>query len=246
MKKIWILTLFPEYFKPLSEVGIASHALKGQRGVEIELLTVQIRDFSPKDFKGVDDSPYGGGPGMVMRADVLENALLEGVVKPGHYGPDFRDKLTIVYTSPRGKIWSHQTCVEFAQNSWGQNSQRDLVFLCGRYEGVDERFLEEYVNETYCLGDFILTGGEIAVMAMIDSAIRFMPGVLGNKLSAQEESFSDGLLEHPQYTRPNVFAGRVVPEILLSGNHQKIESYRKAERERLTKKHRQDLWEKKK
>lgn len=246
MKKIWILTLFPEYFKPLNEFGIASHALKGLRGVEIELKTVQIRDHSPKDFKGVDDAPYGGGPGMVMRADVLENTLLEGVVKVGGYGEDFREKLFVVYTSPRGKVWDHQACVEFAKTAWGDNSSRDLVFLCGRYEGVDERFLEEYVDATYSLGDYVLTGGEIAVMAMIDSAIRFMPGVLGNKLSAVEESFADGLLEHPQYTRPNLFAGRAVPEVLLSGNHPKIESYRQKERVRLTKNQRPDLWEKKK
>lgn len=246
MKKIWILTLFPEYFIPLNEAGIASHALKGNRGVDLELKTVQIRDFSPKDFKGVDDSPYGGGPGMVMRADVLENALLQGVVAAGGYGENFREKLKVIYTSPRGIVWNQQSCVEFALDAWGENSSKDLVFLCGRYEGVDERFLEEYVDAIYSLGDFVLTGGEIAVMAMIDSAIRFMPGVLGNKLSAMEESFSDGLLEHPQYTRPSVFAGRAVPEILLSGNHPKIESYRQKERERLTKKHRKDLWEKKK
>ena len=241
MKKIWIITLFPEFFNPLLETGVAGAALRGERGQEFSLNMVSLRDYSPKDFKGVDASPYGGGAGMVMRADVLKNALLEGIVKPGNYGPDFKEKLHIVFPNPRGKVWSNDTCKEFANKSWDEKVKKDIVFVCGRYEGIDQRFIDLYIDEEISLGDYILTGGEIATMAIIDSSLRFSDGVLGNRNSHEDESFQNNLLEQPQYTRPREFEGITVPEVLLSGDHKKIEEYHKSEKLRITKECRPDL-----
>ncbi|MFA6239249.1 MAG: tRNA (guanosine(37)-N1)-methyltransferase TrmD [Bacteriovorax sp.] len=240
MKKIWIITLFPNYFDPLINFGITGSALRGERGAGIEIRTVQLRNYTPKDYKGVDDAPYGGGAGMVMRADVLKEALMSGVVKDGNYGEDFRSKLHIVFPGPRGQTWNNSYCKEFASR-FSQESSKDLVFICGRYEGIDERFLELYVDEQISIGDYILTGGEIPTMTIIDSSLRFFSGVLGNKNSSSQESFQENNLEHPQYTRPKNFEGVEVPEILLSGHHLNIEKYQKEESLRLTKLHRPDL-----
>jgi len=241
IKKIWILTLFPEYFTPLIQCGITGQALRGERSEDdfrfvVEL--VNIRDFSKNKYKSVDDTPYGGGPGMVMRADILRDALIQGVVEKGHYTS--LQQLRVIYTSPRGKVWNNKVAREFASEHLA-HTDKDLVFICGRYEGVDERFLEKYVNEFYSIGDFVLTGGEIAVMTMIDSAIRFVPGILGNKLSSLHDSFEDGLIEYPQYTRPSEFEGMIVPEVLQSGHHKKIEEWQLSEKRKMTKKHRPDL-----
>ena len=243
MKKIWIITLFPNYFDSLINFGITGSALRGERKASIEIKTVQLRNYTPKDYKGVDDSPYGGGVGMVMRADVLKEALLKGVVLEGGYGEDFREKLHIVFPGPRGKTWDNEYCKDFAARFSKANS-KDLVFICGRYEGIDERFLNLYVDEQISLGDYILTGGEIPTMAIIDSALRFFDGVLGKRKSADQESFQANRLEHPQYTRPKVFDGVEVPEVLTSGHHLNIEKYQREESLRLTKLHRPDLLEK--
>lgn len=242
-KKIWIITLFPNYFDSLINFGITGSALRGERDAKIEIKTVQLRNYTPKDYKGVDDSPYGGGAGMVMRADVLREALLKGVVEDGGYGEDYRQKLHIVFPGPRGKTWNNEFCKDFAAR-FSTVDSKDLVFICGRYEGIDERFLNLYVDEQISLGDFILTGGEIATMAIIDSALRFFQGVLGNRESATQESFQVNMLEHPQYTRPKVFEGLEVPEILTSGHHKNIEKYQREEALRITKIHRPDLLEK--
>lgn len=244
MKKIWIITLFPNYFDPLINFGITGSALRGERGNKIEFNTVQLRNYTPKDYKGVDDSPYGGGVGMVMRADVLREALMKGVVEAGGYGENWRENLHVVFPGPRGKTWNNSYCKEFAAR-FSKEESKDLVFICGRYEGIDERFLTLYVDEQISLGDFILTGGEIPVMAIIDSSLRFFSGVLGNKDSSTEESFQANMLEHPQYTRPKVFDGLEVPDILLSGHHGNIEKYQREEALRITKLHRPDLLEKK-
>jgi tRNA (guanine37-N1)-methyltransferase len=243
MKKIWIITLFPNYFDSLINFGITGAALRGERGSKIEIKTVQLRNFTPKDYKGVDDSPYGGGAGMVMRADVLKEALVKGVVEVGLYGDDWRDKLHVVFPGPRGQTWNNSYCKEFASR-FSKDESKDLVFICGRYEGIDERFLNQYVDEQISLGDYILTGGEIPTMAIIDSALRFFSGVLGNKESSMQESFQNNTLEHPQYTKPKVFDGVEVPEVLTSGHHQNIEKYQKAESLRITKLHRPDLLKK--
>jgi len=241
-RRIWILTLFPEYFKPFLECGISGSAFRGERseGIKFELHFVNIRDYSTTNYKSVDDTPYGGGPGMIMRGDILRDALVKGVVEKGGY-QGLQD-LHVIYTSPRGRPWSNILAREFGMKTLSHPS-KDVVFICGRYEGVDERFLEKYVNDYYSLGDFVLTGGEIAVMAILDSAIRFVPGILGNKLSSEYDSFEDGLLEYPQYTRPADFEGLPVPEVLLSGHHKKIQEWQLEEKKKMTKKWRKDLLE---
>lgn len=243
-KKIWILTLFPEYFLPLIQCGISGQALRGERNGEgegFEINCINIRDYSKTKYKSVDDTPYGGGPGMVMKADVLRDALVQGVVEANGYKS--MEDLWVVYTSPRGRVWNHTAAREFALTKLS-SSHKDLVFICGRYEGIDERFLEKYVNEFISIGDFVLTGGEIAVMTILDSAIRFVPGILGNKLSSEHDSFEDGLIEYPQYTRPVEFEGMIVPEILQGGHHKKIEQWQMSEKLRLTQKYRPDLLKK--
>ncbi|MCO4752955.1 MAG: hypothetical protein KC478_00665, partial [Bacteriovoracaceae bacterium] len=167
VKRIWILTLFPDYFAPLREYGVLGSALRNERAAsngKFELNTVQIADFSPKGYKGVDDSPFGGGQGMIMRADVLQKALLEGVVEKGGYGS--AEDLHVVFPAPRGKTLNNDLAIDFASRVLDFSAPKDVVFICGRYEGIDERFLEKYVDEYISLGDFILTGGELAVMCV--------------------------------------------------------------------------------
>lgn len=237
-RRIWILTLFPEYFKPLLECGISGSAFRGERSdtLKFEMKFVNIRDYSTTKYKSVDDSPFGGGPGMVMRADILRDALVKGVVEAGSYQD--LSHLTVVYTSPRGKVWNNKVAREFGTQTL---ANKDVVFICGRYEGIDERFIEKYVNEFYSIGDYVLTGGELAVMTILDSAVRFVPGILGNKLSSEYDSFEDGLLEFPQFTKPQEFEGMSVPDILLSGHHKKIDEWQKEQKLTMTKKHRPDL-----
>ena len=239
--------MFPEYFAPLKEFGVLGSALRNERGDgsgEFELNTVSIADFNPKGFKGVDDSPFGGGVGMIMRADILKQALIEGIVKPGNYNlENIKKELHIVCPSPRGKIWCHKEAIEFSKHLDFKNS-KDIVFICGRYEGIDERFLASYVDEYISVGDYILTGGELATMTILDSAMRFAPGVLGNKMSAVDESFASGALEYALYTRPREFEGTLVPDELLSGSHAKIESFKNESSLEITKKYRPDLLKK--
>lgn len=240
IKRIWILTLFPEMFRPFLECGIAGSAFRGERSTDFkfELHFVNIRDYSTTKYKSVDDSPYGGGPGMVMRADILRDALVKGVQEAGGY--QSLDELHVIYTSPRGKVWDNKVARDFGQNMMG-TSNKDLVFVAGRYEGIDERFLMKYVNQFYSIGDYVLTGGEIAIMTILDSAVRFVPGILGNKLSSEYDSFEDGLIEFPQYTKPQEFEGMEVPEILLGGHHKKITEWQHDQKLEMTKKWRPDL-----
>ncbi|MCP4913981.1 MAG: tRNA (guanosine(37)-N1)-methyltransferase TrmD [Oligoflexia bacterium] len=243
MKKIWILTLFPEFFEPLKEAGVVGQALSGKRGHDYELITIQLRDFHPQGHQGVDDTPYGGGAGMVMRADALKDAFEKGIIEAGKYGANWKEQLHVIAPGPRGKVWNFEMAQTFAKEKFIEG-KKDLVFVCGRYEGIDERFIENYVDEHYSLGDFILSGGELAVMTFIDSAMRFVPNVLKNYESVLEESFGSELLEYPQYTRPAEFEGMSVPEILTSGHHKKIAEYRLEKRKEMTKKFRPDLWAK--
>lgn len=249
-KKIYIISLFPDYFKPFLEFGVVGQALRGERTsgeYQYEVILINPRDYTFDNYKSVDDSPFGGGPGMVMKADVLENALLNGVIKPSNRE---LSEFDVIYTSPRGKVWSNSVCKNFAYNylQISEASSNDIVFICGRYEGIDERFLSQYVTDYFSIGDFVLTGGEIAVLTMLDSAMRFVPGVLGNKLSAELESFSDELIEYPQYTRPREFNGVEIPDVLISGHHKNIGKWQLEEKLKMTKKYRPDLyssWEKK-
>jgi len=242
MRRIWIITLFPEYFLPFLDFGVASKGFtrKEEEG-KIQVTLVPLRDYSLNNYGSVDEYPIGGGPGMIIRPDVLKHALMEGIVRPGNYGDNFKERLHIVFPGPRGKVWTSHVAKDFAKRVLVEDSQKDVVFICGRYEGIDERFIQLYVDEEISVGDFVLTGGELAVLSILDSASRFVPGVLGNSGSVESESFEDGLLEYPQYTKPKEFEGLVVPEILYSGHHKNIEKYKSQERERITEKNRPDL-----
>ncbi|MBY0517005.1 MAG: tRNA (guanosine(37)-N1)-methyltransferase TrmD [Bacteriovoracaceae bacterium] len=241
-RRIWIMTLFPEFFKPLLECGVAGQALRGERAesIKFDVRTVNVRDWGMGNYQAVDDTPYGGGPGMVMRADVLARAFHEGIMIPGGY--QNKNELNVIYTGPRGTPWNNRVARDFGEKTL---TDKDVVFVCGRYEGIDERFLTHYVDHTFSLGDYVLTGGELAVMTMLDSSVRFVPGILGNKSSANEDSFEDGLLECPQFTKPREFEGESVPEVLANGNHAKIKEWQQEQKEMMTKKLRPDLWQKK-
>ncbi len=205
--RIDILTLFPEMVQNVLGESITGRALKNNL---YELNTVNIRDFTEDKHRRVDDSPYGGGSGMVMEAQPIYDACQS--VKS--------EKAKVIYMSPQGKPFSQKKARELSK-------EEHLVILCGHYEGVDERVLEEIVDEEISLGDFVLTGGEIAACAICDAVLRLIPGVLGNEESSCEESFENNLLEYPQYTRPEEFLGRRVPEVLLSGHHKNIEIFRR-------------------
>lgn len=241
-KQIWIITLFPEIISPIFKFGVLSHLFRDDSLFTVNF--VNPREYVPFKYKAIDDSPYGGGPGMVIRPDILKLTLEQGIFAKGHLSDhsSIKDKFTIIYTSPRGSVWNDSNAKKLSQNELS-NSHKDLIFICGRYEGLDERFIQKYVDFEISVGDYILSGGEIAVMAILDSALRFIPHSLGNELSAWEESFSSGLLEGPSYTRPQNFEGMEVPEILLNGDHKKIAEYRISESKRITKIHRPDLLE---
>ena len=202
-----VVTLFPEMFAAITGSGITSRALDA--GL-YSLTTWNPRDFAADRHRTVDERPYGGGPGMVMLAEPLERAL-DGIRLAGGG--------RVIYLSPQGKKLDHRRVLEFAKES-------SLTLLCGRYEGVDERLLERRVDEEISIGDFVLSGGEIAAMALVDAVVRQLPGALGDENSALEESFADGLLDCPQYTRPEVYAERRVPEVLMSGHHENIRRWR--------------------
>ncbi len=226
--KAKVVTLFPQAFPGVLEQSLTGKAL--QNGLWA-LETIDLREFGKGRHKDVDDTPAGGGAGMVMRADVVGSALKsasDGV-------PTDQENWPVIYVSPRGKPFDQAMARGFAQ-------AEGMTILCGRFEGVDQRVLDQFEVEEVSLGDYVLTGGEIAAQAVIDASVRLIPGVLGNDASAVEESFSDGLLEHPQYTRPASWMGRAIPEVLVSGHHEKVEEWRKERSEELTKERRPDLW----
>lgn len=217
--KFDVLTLFPEMFEPLKQSIIGKAVEKKQ----IDINLVNIRDFSEDKHKKVDDTPYGGGAGMVMRPDVVYRAY-QSVRKKG---------AKVIYMSPQGKTLNQQKVEDLSKED-------HLIILCGHYEGIDQRVLDKIVDEEISIGDYVLTGGEIPAMVLIDSVSRYVEGVLKQE-SIKEESFSNGLLEYPQYTRPEIFEGEAVPEILLSGHHENIERWRKEKSFEITKKKRPDL-----
>ena len=235
-KTIWIITLFPEMFYEFFNNGVIGRALREREKFQFEVRCLNPSEFSLKGRKGVDDAPYGGGPGMVLKADVLSKTLNEGVFS--NYLNEKCPK--VIFPNPRGEKWNNNICRSFASNYLVEGGE-DLVFIAGRYEGIDERFIEKYVDLEYSIGDYVLTGGELAIMAMLDSSFRFVPDCLGNSESANNDSFEKGLIDSPKYTRPLVFEGMGVPEILLSGNHQKISLFNQEEREKATIKDRDDL-----
>lgn len=217
-----VLTIFPEMLPGPLAYSLAGKALKAGLW---QLETVDIREFARDKHRSVDDAPFGGGPGMVMRPDVLDAAIAGA----GGVGP-------IILLSPRGCRLDQQRVRELA-------ALPGVRLICGRFEGVDERVLESRAVEELSLGDFVLSGGEPAAIALIDACVRLIPGTVGSAETLAEETFSDGLLEYPQYTRPQLWQGRAVPEVLVSGDHRRIRKWRRAQAERVTRENRQDLWE---
>lgn len=218
--KFNVLTLFPEMFEPIKE----SILKKAQENKVIEINLINIRDFSKNKHKKVDDYPYGGGAGMLIRPDVVYDA---------YQSIENKDNAKVIYLSPQGKVLTQNKVKELS-------TKENLILLCGHYEGIDERVLEEIVDEEISIGDYVLTGGEIPAMVLIDSISRFVEGVI-NAESTNEESFSNGLLEYPQYTRPEIFLNKKVPDVLLSGHHSNIENWRKEQSIKNTKNKRPEL-----
>jgi tRNA (guanine37-N1)-methyltransferase len=220
-----VITLFPGAFP-----GVLGQSLTG-RALDMGLWALEpidLRGFGLGKHRNVDDTPAGGGAGMVLRADVVDAALRAAAVGAAGDWP-------VIYLSPRGRPFDQAMARRFAACA-------GLTMLCGRFEGVDQRVLDHHGVDEVSLGDFVLTGGEIAAQAVLDATVRLLPGVLGNAASAVEESFSDGLLEHPQFTRPVEWEGRAIPEVLQSGNHGAITKWRRAEAEAVTRARRPDLW----
>lgn len=221
-----VITLFPDAFPGLLGESLTGKALKeGLWALE----TIDLRNFGEGRHRNVDDTPAGGGAGMVMRPDVVGRAIRAAAPSEG------RDKWPIIYLSPRGAPLTQAMARRFSHCD-------GVTLLCGRFEGVDERVINHFGIEEVSIGDFVLTNGEMAAQVLIDATVRLIPRVLGNQASVEDESFSDGLLEHPQYTRPAIWEGHEIPGVLLSGHHAKITAWRRAEAERLTKERRPDLW----
>lgn len=216
-----VLTLFPEMFEPLNESIIGRAKEKGLININL----INIRNFSKNKHKKVDDTPYGGGAGMVMMPDVVYDA---------YKSLDSKDA-KVIYMSPQGQKLNQKKVVELSK-------EKHIILLCGHYEGIDQRVIDEIVDEEISIGDYVLTGGELPAMIVIDSVSRYIDGVLKDD-STKEESFSEGLLEYPQYTRPEIFNGKQVPEVLLSGHHENIDKWRREQSLINTKKKRPDLLE---
>tara|TARA_B100000676_G_scaffold298412_1_gene341335 strand:- start:423 stop:1109 length:687 start_codon:yes stop_codon:yes gene_type:complete len=219
-----IFTLYPEYFPGYLNKGLFGKALSAKIW---NLETVNIRDYTFDKHRTVDDTPYGGGNGMLIKADVLARSLDENI----------KEKEKIIYLSPKGKLFNHQYAKKLS-------NEKSINFICGHFEGIDERIIKSRGIEEVSIGDFILSGGEVATFVVIDAILRFIPGVLGNENSTEEESFENGLLEYPQYTKPQIWEDKGVPEVLLSGDHAKIKDWRLSQSEAITRDRRPDLWQK--
>lgn len=220
-----IVTLLPQSFPGILGESLTGKALKDGLW---QMDTVDLRQFGEGRHRNVDDTPAGGGAGMVLRPDVMGRAI-------DHAMRGARGKWPLVYLSPRGRPFDQSRAQRLAQAD-------GITMICGRFEGMDERVIEHYGIEEISLGDFVMTGGEIAAQAVIDATVRLLPGVLGNAASTEEESFSDGLLEHPQYTRPAIWNGRAIPDVLMSGHHGEIGKWRRDMSQNLTQTRRPDLW----
>jgi len=216
-----ILTLFPEMFPGTLGAALAGKALADGKWT---FTTINLRDFATDNYKTVDDTPFGGGAGMVIKPDIV-HAAVQSLPQPGRK----------IYLSPRGKLLNQSLAQELSE-------EKTLTLLCGRYEGVDQRALDHHQFEEISVGDYILSGGELAAQVLLDAVIRLLPGVLNNAETHTEESFSDGLLEYPHYTRPAVWQGLEVPEILTSGHHAKIKSWRHEQQIAITQARRPDIW----
>jgi len=222
--KISVITLFPHIFEPVFGTSIMDRA-RDKGFAEFEL--INLRDFGEGVHKTVDGRPYGGGPGMILRADILAKAV-ESIPKTKG------QKLMTILTSPAGKTLNQATARELSEFD-------HLIIICGHYEGVDQRFIAQYVDQEISIGDYVLTGGELPAMVIADAVVRLLPGVLKKEEATIQESFEEGLLEYPQYTRPDLFEGNGVPEVLKSGNHHQIAKWREERSKELTKLKRPDL-----
>ncbi len=230
-----ILTLFPEMVMQGLNTSITGRAMK--KGI-LSIEATNIRDYTKEKHGQVDDYPYGGGAGMVMQAEPVYEAYMHVLNQLDIQ--DTEKKPRVIYMTPQGKVFNQKIAQELAK-------EENLIFLCGHYEGIDERVLNKIVTDQLSIGDYVLTGGELPAMVMIDAISRLVPGVLNNNASAEFETFHDNLLEYPQYTRPEEFMGEKVPEVLLSGHHKNIEKWRLEKSVERTKKNRPDLyalWEK--
>ena len=219
-----IFTLYPEFFPGPLGKGLYGKALAEKIW---KLETVNIRDYATDKHKTVDDTTYGGGSGMLIKPDVLANSLDKNI----------NSKEKIIYLSPRGKLFNQKLAKELSK-------ERTVNLICGHFEGVDQRVIESRNIEEVSIGDFVLSGGESAAFVMLDTIIRLLPGVLGNETSVAEESFENGLLEYPQYTKPQIWEEKTVPDVLLSGDHAKIKDWRLSQSEAITRRRRPDLWKK--
>lgn len=217
----YVLTLFPEMIEKSLDCSIIGRA---QKESIINIEYINIRDFSENKQKQVDDYPYGGGAGMVMQPQPIFSA----------YNSIAKENMRVIYLTPQGQVFNQKKAFELSK-------EKDIALICGHYEGIDERVIEEIVTDEISIGDFVLTGGEFAALSVIDAVSRLVPGVLGKQESFENESFTDGLLEYPQYTRPPVFMGKKVPEILLSGHHKNIDKWRREQAIVRTFKKRPDL-----
>ena len=219
-----IFTLYPEFFPGPLGKGLYGKALAEKIW---KLETVNIRDYATDKHKTVDDTTYGGGSGMLIKPDVLANSLDKNI----------NSKEKIIYLSPRGKLFNQKLAKELSK-------EKTVNLICGHFEGVDQRVIESRNIEEVSIGDFVLSGGESAAFVMLDAIIRLLPGVLGNETSVEEESFENGLLEYPQYTKPQIWEEKTVPDVLLSGDHAKIKDWRLSQSEAITRDRRPDLWQK--
>ena len=219
-----IFTLYPEFFPGLLGKGLYGKALAENIW---KLETVNIRNYATDKHKTVDDTTYGGGSGMLIKPDVLANSL----------DKNLNSKERIIYLSPKGKLFNQKLAKELSK-------ERSINLICGHFEGVDQRVIESRNIEEVSIGDFVLSGGESAAFVMLDAIIRLLPGVLGNETSTEEESFDNGLLEYPQYTKPQIWEEKPVPDVLLSGDHAKIKDWRLSQSEAITRDRRPDLWQK--
>ena len=218
-----IFTLYPDFFPGYLGQGIFGKALSENKW---KIDTVDIREYAFDKHKTVDDTPYGGGEGMLMKADVLAKSIDKNV----------KDGEKIIYLSPKGKLFNHQLAKHLAH-------EKTINIICGHFEGVDERLLKTRNIEEVSIGDFVLSGGEGASFVILDAILRFIPGILGNTNSAKEESFENGLLEYPQFTKPQIWEEKSVPDVLLSGDHAKIKDWRLSQSEAITRDRRPDLWQ---
>ena len=228
--KIAILTSAPDILDTYLRYTILRQAILNEF---VSIHIVDIRNHAKGNYKQIDDTPFGGGSGMVLMAEPLIKAIDSafGILDTSI------DDIKVIYPTPQGKIWSHEHIIE-------NTKDENLIFICGRYKGIDQRVIDKYVTHEYSLGDFVISNGELGAMVMIDSVLRLYPGTMNNIDSALSDSFSSNLLDHPHYTKPSVVNGVSVPEVLLGGHHEKISSWRKIKSEDVTKQKRPDLWKK--